>query len=58
MENKKERVLAYNRAKIIEKEDLADVSGGGWHWTHFGTGGASGGSGQGGEVHIDVTIDW
>lgn len=57
MENAKERVLAYSKAKEISNEELAEVSGG-WHTTTRMTAGASGGSGQGGEAHVDGMLDW
>jgi hypothetical protein len=56
MENSKQRVLGYQVAKVIEKDDLAEVSGG-WQWSNRITGGVSGGSGQGSEAHVDLVID-
>ena len=57
MEINKERVLAYSMAKVIEKEELAEVAGG-WELTNRMSAGASGGSGVGGEAHLDVIVDW
>ena len=56
MEKKDERVLAYSMAKAIEHTDLAEISGG-QHCCIRPTGGASGGK-QGGEVHLDLVVDW
>jgi len=56
MENKKERVLAYNMAKVITNDELAAVSGG-RGYCHRKTGGGSAGSGQPTEVHMDIVID-
>ena len=58
MEKKVERVLAFHMAKVISKEELAAVSGGGIHKCTKPCGGASGGSGQSGEVHLDITWDF
>lgn len=59
MEHKKERVLAYSMAKVIDNDELAVVSGGwgGWHWSHTMTAGGSAGSGQPAEAHVDVHWD-
>lgn len=57
MENKKERVLAYTLAKTIKPEHLETVSGG-VSLTNKETMRASGGSGQGSDIFIDVTVDW
>lgn len=59
MENSKERVLAYNKAKVIEQDELVAVSGGaGVNWTSLWTAGGSAGSGQPSEGHLDVSIDF
>lgn len=34
MESKKERVLAYSKAKLIEMDNLSDVSGGAFSTVH------------------------
>lgn len=57
MENKQERVLAYSMAKVIEHEELAEISGG-MHWSHRETAGPSGSSAGDYDVRVDVTIDW
>jgi hypothetical protein len=57
MENKKERVLAYTLAKTIKQEDLEAVSGG-ISLTHRESMRPSGGSGQGSDIFMDVTVDW
>ncbi len=57
MENINERVLAYHMAKVIENDELAKIGGGGF-WSSHQTIGPSGGSGQGYDVHIDVSFDW
>ena len=58
MENAKERVLAYSKAKEISDEEMAEVSGGFGRMTTHMTSGFSGASGQGGEAHMDVSVDW
>ena len=57
MENNKERVLAYTLAKTMKPEDLEAVSGG-FSLTNKETLRASGASGQGSDIFIDVTVDW
>ena len=58
MESKKERVLAYSMAKLIEQDELAEIAGGwGGHQSSHGTGKATGGSGQGVDFRIDYTWD-
>lgn len=57
MERNKERVLAYSMAKVIEHDDLSEVSGG-YQLSHGRTVAASGASGQGVDVHVDITVDW
>ena len=57
MENSKERVLAYSKAKVIEHDELGGISGGGL-WSSHQTIGPSGASGQGYDVRIDVSFDW
>mgnify|MGYP000567739803 CR=1 FL=1 len=56
MENK-ERVLAYSKAKVMEPKQLEDVSGG-VNWCHRETVKASGGSGNGLDAFLDVTVDF
>ena len=58
MENKKERVLAYRLSKSITHDELAEVSGGSSIFCSHMSAGGSAGSGQGGEAHIDVVVDW
>ena len=59
MENKKERVFAYNLAKTIGNNDLASVSGGAsTQMTHRETVRASGSSGSGVDVIYDQSVDW
>lgn len=57
MEFKQERVIAYSMAKEIDLPEQAEVSGGGY-WSTRMTAGASGGSGMGGEAHIDGSWDF
>lgn len=57
MDVKKERVFAYSMAKEIDLSEQAEVSGGSY-WTTRMTAGASGGSGMGGEAHIDCCWDF
>ena len=57
MENNKERVLAYVKAKEIDLSEQEAVSGGRW-WTSRITGGGSAASGQGGACHLDGVWDF
>lgn len=57
MENQKDRVFAYTLAKAIKPEEMEAVSGG-VSLTNRESLRASGGSGQGSDMCIDVTIDW
>ncbi len=59
MENKKERVLAYNMAKVITDDALIEVSGGkGYCQCSRKTIGGSAGSGQPTEVHFEMVWDF
>lgn len=52
---KKERVLAYSMAKVIDSSELSDVSGGS-NWSHHNTVRASGSTGAM-DVFVDVSVD-
>ncbi|WED42951.1 hypothetical protein [Legionella cardiaca] len=58
MENKNERVFAYNLAKVIDNSDLDNVSGGSAQMTTKQTVQPTGGSGQDIDGCVDVTFDW
>ena len=58
MENKNARVFAYERAKVIEMDDLSEVSGG-FNMSHQQTLRSSGA----GPIHnmdasVDLVVDW
>lgn len=58
MENKKERVLAYNLATEIDREDLARISGGAMQMTTKQSIHATAVSLQSADVSYDVVADW
>lgn len=58
MENNQERVFAYNLSKVIDNDDLVNISGGSAQMSHHQTVHGSGGSGQGVDVVYDTSFDW
>ena len=58
MEIQKERVLAYTLAKVMNQNELSEVSGGGGGlWCHDMTVQASGSNGNMDTI-LDVHLDW
>ncbi len=58
MENKKERVMAYNLAKTINKEELTEVSGGTVQVSTKQSVQATSDSARGIDTPYDTIIDW